>query len=44
MGAVKLIEAEWVPSRCGVVVDALLEGCEGNVHAHGVRHIESVGF
>lgn len=31
VGCVKLIRAEWVPGRCGVVVVAIVEGCSGTV-------------
>ena len=31
MGTVQLISVEKVPSYCGVVVDAMVEGCQGTV-------------
>ena len=27
VGTVRLVSAQGVPSRCGVVVDAIIEGC-----------------
>ena len=31
VGTVQLISVEKVPSYCGVVVDAMVEGCQGTV-------------
>ena len=36
---VRLIRAERVPSRCGVVVEALVEGCEGPVMVEPLQSV-----
>ena len=39
VGVVRLIRAERVPSRCGVVVEALVEGCEGPVMVEPLQSV-----